>query len=263
MKESTLVTSRTENGILPSPEAKARFVQTNFDQIASNYDSFNDWITFGMHRLWKRKTVLASGLEGKPGNVLDLCCGSGDLSLAFLRILGAPSAITAVDFSSNMLGVLSNRLGKIVSTTPELFDGKNITLREGDAMRLDFHQEFDAVSMGFGLRNVEDRAPCLAGILRALKPGGKFLLLDVGKPPRLLSPFFRFYFEIIVPRIGHLIHGAAHKMYDYLPQSARQYPDQLSMKAELEAAGFVDVKIVNFMFGSSALHIARKPGNIA
>ncbi|MCE9598447.1 MAG: ubiquinone/menaquinone biosynthesis methyltransferase [Spirochaetia bacterium] len=263
MKESTLVTSRTESGILPAPEAKAQFVQTNFDQIASNYDSFNDWITFGMHRLWKRKTVLSSGLKGKPGNVLDLCCGSGDLSLAFLKILGQPSSVTAVDFSSNMLGVLGNRLSNLVSTRPELFDGKNVILREGDAMRLDFDQEFDAISMGFGLRNVEDRAPCLAGILRALKPGGKFLLLEVGKPPKILSPFFSFYFEQIVPKIGYLIHGAAHKMYDYLPQSARRYPDQLSMKEELEAAGFTDIKIVNFMFGSSALHIARKPGQIA
>ncbi len=250
MQESTPLTSRTT---LPPAEGKAEFVRKNFDEIARNYDRFNDWISFGTHRLWKRRTVRESGLAGKKARVLDLCCGSGDLSLAFARILAPGSEITSLDFSREMLSVLRSRL-----SGPKAPRGISIEPTEGDAMALPYDNEFDAVSMGFGLRNVTDRAVCLKGVLRSLRPGGRFLLLDVGKPPRILSPFFRFFFAGIVPKIGHWIHGEDHAMYDYLPASSRLYPDQQSMKKELEAAGFVDVRIINFMFGAAGLHVARK-----
>jgi len=258
MKESALVSSRTEASVLPPPEQKAQFVQANFDQIANHYDSFNDWITLGMHRRWKRKTVRASGLAGKTARVLDLCCGSGDLTLAFLQILAPGSVIRSIDFSANMLSVLRSRLGAPSRDDTGTFDvrGSTIIVREGDATKLNFIKEFDAVSIGFGLRNVTDRSTCLRGIHRALRQGGRLLLLDVGHPPRLIAPFFRLYFEKIVQKIGHLIHGDQHRMYDYLPASARLYPDQRSIKGELEQAGFRDVRIVNFMLGSCALHVA-------
>lgn len=251
MKESAPLTSRTE--ALPAPGEKAAFVQANFDAIAPNYDRFNDWITFGMHRLWKRRTIQETGLKGKKARVLDACCGSGDLTLAFQEALQSGSEIVSLDFSEKMLEVLESRL-----RTGNRNDVR-VTCVAGDAMKLPYNAEFDAVSMGFGLRNVEDRSKTLAGVFKALKPGGRFVLLDTGKPPLLLRPFFRLYFEQIVPRIGHALHGGKHVMYNYLPASARSYPDALAMKAELENAGFTQIKIVRFSFGACTLHVAVKP----
>lgn len=250
MQETTPLTSRTK---LPSAAEKSDYVRTNFDAIARNYDRFNDWISFGMHRLWKKRMVQETGLTGKKARVLDLCCGSGDISLAFARILADGSEITSLDFSREMLNVLSHRLLTFPSR------GVQIRPLEGDAMKLNYSSEFDAASMSFGLRNVTDRAVCLRGILRALKPGAPFVLLDVGKPPSIFMPFFRLFFEGIVPKIGHWIHGEKHSMYDYLPASARAYPDQKAMKKELEDAGFVNVRIINFSLGAAGLHVARKP----
>lgn len=252
MKETAPLTSRTEDPV-PPPGQKAAFVQANFDAIAPHYDRFNDWITFGMHRLWKRRTVAEAGLRGKKARVLDACCGSGDLTLAFLDSLAAGSSIVSLDFSAQMLQLLRAR---IAARPPAGIDVQTVA---GDAMALPYQGEFDAVSMGFGLRNVEDRAKTLAGVLRALKSSGKFVLLDTGKPPAMLRPFFRLYFETIVPRIGHMLHGGKHVMYNYLPASARSYPDAAAMKLELEAAGFQNVKILSFSLGACSLHVAEKP----
>jgi len=252
MKETTPLTSRTED-LLPPPGQKAAFVQANFDAIAPHYDRFNDWITFGMHRLWKRRTVAETGLRGKKARVLDACSGSGDLTLAFLDSLAPGSSIVSLDFSRQMLELLKSRIAARPDT------GIHVETVAGDAMELPYQNEFDAVSMGFGLRNVEDRAKTLAGVFRALRSKGKFVLLDTGKPPAFLGPFFRLYFESIVPRIGHWLHGQKHVMYNYLPASARNYPDAAAMKLELEAAGFRNVKIKTFSLGACSLHTAEKP----
>lgn len=252
MKESTPLTSRTEPALLP-PGEKAAFVQANFDAIAPHYDRFNDWITFGMHRLWKRRTVAESGLAGQKARVLDACSGSGDLTLAFMEALAPGSTIVSLDFSTQMLEILKARAS--------IRTGRGVSVETvaGDVMALPYNSEFDAVSMGFGLRNVEDRAKTLKGVYRALKSKGRFVLLDTGKPPALLQPFFRLYFETIVPRIGHMLHGEKHQMYNYLPASARLYPDAAAMKVELGAAGFVNVRIINFSLGACSLHVAEKP----
>lgn len=252
MKESTPLTSRTE-AVLPPPGEKAAFVQANFDAIAPHYDRFNDLITFGMHRLWKRRTIRETGVAHKKARVLDACCGSGDLTLGFQDALAAGSSIVSLDFSAQMLEILRAR----VNARPR--PGIVVETVAGDAMQLNYRDEFDAVSMGFGLRNVEDRSRTLKGVYRALKKGGRFVLLDTGKPPAILQPFFRFYFETIVPKIGHWLHGERHKMYNYLPASARAYPDAETMKLELEAAGFVDVRIIEFSMGACSLHVAAKP----
>ncbi len=252
MKESTPLTSRTD-AVLPPPGQKAAFVQANFDAIAPHYDRFNDIITFGMHRLWKRRTIRETGVAGRTARVLDACCGSGDLTLAFQTALAAGSSIVSLDFSRQMLQILEARVHSRQRA------GIAVQTVAGDAMELPYNNEFDAVSMGFGLRNVEDRAKTLKGVYRALKSKGRFVLLDTGKPPPFLRPLFRLYFETIVPKIGHWLHGEKHAMYNYLPASARSYPDADAMKLELEAAGFVNVKIIHFSLGASSLHVAEKP----
>ena len=251
----SLTSRRNKDYILPSNNEKADYVKRNFDEIAGGYDRFNDWITFGLHRIWKRKTARATQISGGSADlVLDLCTGSGDIALQLHREF--PEArIQAIDFSKGMLEVLKKR---IKDHKLEKF----IAIKKGDISNLDFikNSSVNAVTMGFGLRNVSQREKVLKEILRVLIPGGIYVNLDVGHVNvSLLAFFHKLYFEKVVPFIGFLLHGGKHEMYCYLPASARNYPDQIKLKKELEKAGFRDVVIQNLMFGAAAIHVAKKP----
>lgn len=246
--------TKTTEKILPDQAEKAQYVRKNFDDISRNYDSFNDWITFGMHRLWKRQVVdLAIGSTANP-SCLDLCTGTGDIAL-LLWERGAK--VTALDFSKNMLTHLKNKLGlRLNGTRP-----KHFSILQGDATNLSLFKKgtFNAVTVGFGLRNVTKREKCLKEVYRVLKPGGTFVVLETGKTIPTLRPFANFYFSKVVPRIGHWMEGKKHSMYDYLPASAAAYPSQEEFAKELLAAGFADIQIHNRMFGSASIHSAKKP----
>ncbi len=254
MKNPSKNTS-TRKYSLPSLEKKPQYVRQNFNEIALHYDLFNDLITFGLHRLWKRKAIQATGIVGQKGTrVLDLCCGSGDLALGFARLGGPESRVVALDFSEEMLAILRKRL----EGTP-LQD--RVEVVEGDATDLSRFPDgsMDAVSIGFGLRNVDNRARTLQEIHRVLKPGASLVILDVGKiRSPFISFFHRLFFEKVVPLIGFVIHKKKHEMYEYLPASARVYPDQESLKRELLDTGFARVNYRNFLFGSASLHNAVK-----
>ena len=175
---------------LPSPENKARYVQEKFDQIASKYDLFNDLITQGQHRYWKRALLR---LVDIPSNArgLDLCCGTGDLALGILPRLSQEGLLVAADFSPNMLRAAQHRLRRLDKggLTP-----LPVVLR-GDAMRLPFQDaSFEFVTIGYGLRNVSDLDGCLAELFRVLRPGGVLGSLDTGRVRnRWLRPFAEFY----------------------------------------------------------------------
>lgn len=238
---------------LPPAEERADYVERNFNEIAPNYDRFNDLATFGLHRLWKRATVAGiAGPDGAPVSVLDLCAGTGDLSLLAARRLPQGSRIMAVDFSEGMLAVLRKRAE--AASLP-------VEVARGDATALTglADASFHGVMIGFGLRNVSDRAACLAEIHRVLLPKGRLAILDVGhvKLP-IIRTLHRLFFEKVVPLLGNLVHGTAHEMYAYLPASARVYPTQTELASELERAGFRDIRFRNFLFGSTALHLATK-----
>ena len=258
MQGGHTLTSRSKEYRLPA-ENRADYVRENFDAIARRYDRFNDRITFGLHRLWKRAVVRATGLKRDSGqSVLDLCSGSGDIALKLAAWTGPGARVVAYDFSPQMLAVLQARIDgarakKSLAT---------IEIEEGDAMDLARFtaDTFDAVTIGFGLRNVTDRARCLAECLRVLRPGGRLVILDVGRVPyRIPGYVHRWFFTRIVPRIGHWTHGSRHEMYDYLPASAEMYPGQEELKREIEQAGFGPVHYRNFMLGASVMHVAQKP----
>jgi demethylmenaquinone methyltransferase/2-methoxy-6-polyprenyl-1,4-benzoquinol methylase len=256
MKQPASLTSRrNKKYTLPSDKEKREYVKRNFDEISAGYDTFNDWITFGMHRLWKRKTARATAVSKvKNARILDLCTGSGDIAIMLHREF--PEAeIYAIDFSQGMLNVLKKRL-----VAEKCND--SIKIKRGDISNLGFikNNSVHAVTMGFGLRNVSSRERVLKEILRVLIPGGVYVNLDVGHVNIALFAFFhKLYFENIVPMIGSLLHGSRHEMYSYLPASARNYPDQIKLKKELEKTGFHEVNIKNFMFGAAAMHMAKKP----
>ncbi|MGJ4754249.1 ubiquinone/menaquinone biosynthesis methyltransferase [Leptospira kmetyi] len=240
---------------MPQVDRKAGFVRENFNKIAEKYDRFNDWNSFLLHRLWKNRLV--SEVEKNLPNhlqVMDLCCGTGDISL---RLENSPSVdhVTCVDFSENMLEIAKTRLVKQAAQGRVRFEVGDAT-----ALKNFKNSQFDAVSIGFGLRNVDDLPKALREIYRVLKPGGLFLNLDVGKVKNPLIRWFAdFYFFKIVPILGYILWGGKNEMFDYLPVSSLSYPDQETLKSILESQGFTPVTFRNFVFGNAVLHTARKP----
>ncbi len=236
---------------MPPAAEKARYVRRKFDEIARRYDLFIDLITQGQHRWWKRRLVRRIPLA--PGaRVLDLCCGTGDIARRWQQRLGPGGEVVAVDFSTGMLRIARHRLGQGTGLA-------RASVLGGDAMQLPFPDaSFDAVSVGYGLRNVTDLEGCLREIHRVLRPGGTLASLDVGKVRnRWLRPLVNLYFFHGVPWIGRLLQPGQ-DMFAYLPQSSVNYPEQHALAALMRTQGFRETAVVEFVFGASALHFARK-----
>jgi demethylmenaquinone methyltransferase/2-methoxy-6-polyprenyl-1,4-benzoquinol methylase len=235
---------------LPSADQKDRYVRAKFDEIAQQYDRFNDWITQGQHRWWKR--VLVRRLNIQPGQRgLDLCCGTGDIALRCLGPLQGQGGVIAADFSLNMLALAKRRLAAV--------KGAPTTTLCADAMRLPFADaSFHFVTIGYGLRNVKDLAGCLAEVRRVLRPGGVLATLDLGKVrQRWLRPFVDAYMFHVVPWIGRRLQPGQ-EMFTYLAHSNTAYPHQDALKERLAQSGFERVELIEYLFGASVIHLAWK-----
>ncbi|MBT7810129.1 MAG: ubiquinone/menaquinone biosynthesis methyltransferase, partial [Deltaproteobacteria bacterium] len=173
---------------LPETDEKAHYVEQKFDEIAQKYDRFNDLITFGMHRYWKRFVVRQTGLQPEE-HCLDLCCGTGDIAREVLRQYPT-SKVTGLDFSQKMLNIAKSKSS----------NNSGVQYLLGNAMEIPFSDtNFDAVTIGYGLRNVPNLNGCLQEILRVLKPGGILVSLDVGKVRLpVIKELNNFYFFRIV-----------------------------------------------------------------
>lgn len=233
---------------VPSGQEKSAYVQSRFSTIAGRYDLFNDIITQGMHRYWKRFLVRKTGLA--PGDrALDICCGTGDIMQRLIRVVGTSGAVAGLDFSDGMLNIARSRFSKA-----------DAGLIQGDAMCLPFkNSSQDAVTVGFGLRNLADINACLSEVFRVLRPGGRFLSLDMGKVGTPVARnLFHFYFFHVVPRIGKLIYPGE-SFFDYFPHSSLSYPSQERLKEMLQQVGFIKVEYFNFHLGSTVIHCSEKP----
>ena len=233
---------------MPDGAEKYEYVQSRFSAIAQKYDVFNDLITQGFHRHWKNIVVKKTGLA-KGGQALDICCGTGDITERLKKKVGEQGQVTGMDFSFGMLEVARSRTGLT-----------DTSLVQGDAMNLPFANEtFDAVTVGYGLRNLVDLTKGLEEVYRVLKPGGRFVCLDLGKVTLpVAKQIFQFYFFQVVPRIGKVLYPNE-DMFDYFPQSSVAYPGPESLKKMLENAGFTEVSFQNYHFGGSVIHLAVKP----
>lgn len=232
---------------LPDADRKDRYVRAKFDEIARHYDRFNDLITQGQHRWWKRVLVWRLGIRpGQRG--LDLCCGTGDIALRCLPALGGAGQVVAADFSLNMLAIARRRLA-----------GSRAAVLCADALRLPFADAtFDFVTIGYGLRNLKDLSGGLGEIRRVLRPGGVMASLDLGKArPRWVRPFVDAYLFHVVPRIGRLLQPGQ-EMFTYLPHSNTTYPHQDALKDLLLRSGFGRVELIEYLFGASVIHLAWK-----
>jgi len=232
---------------LPTSQEKSKYVESKFGKIAKKYDLFNDIISFGLHRYWKKFMVKQTGLD-KNKKCLDLCCGTGDISHEVLRQF-PDCNVTGLDFSQEMLNI-----AKAKNT-----HNSKINFLIGDALNIPFPDEsFHAVTIGYGLRNVTNINFCLKEIFRVLKYRGILVCLDVGKVRLpIISTLNNFYFFRIVPFIGNLL-MPGEEMFQYLPHSSTAYPSQELIKNMILEVGFRKVEFHNFAFGASTLHIAHK-----
>jgi demethylmenaquinone methyltransferase/2-methoxy-6-polyprenyl-1,4-benzoquinol methylase len=222
------------SGTLPPED-----VRQMFDRIAPVYDVMNRVLSGGLDGRWRRLTAEA---VVRPGDeVLDACCGSGDLALA---ALDAGGRVTGLDFSRPMLE-------RARSKAPE------VDWVEGDALALPFGGgSFDVVTIGFGLRNLVDAAGGLNELGRVLRPGGRLAVLELTRPSGVLAPFYRLWFELLVPAVARLLPGGS--AYSYLPASVRRFPAPGDVARLIDEAGFGEVRWRLFAGGAVALHTGVK-----
>jgi demethylmenaquinone methyltransferase/2-methoxy-6-polyprenyl-1,4-benzoquinol methylase len=236
----------TQRYYLPGPERAAR-VRALFDRIAPRYDLINDLQSFGLHRFWKRRLIgLAKGIPG--ASVLDVCCGTGDLALA---VEAAGGEVLGCDFSGQMLAVARAR------------GGDRAGFVQADALALPLKNEsFDAVMIGYGLRNLADFRTGVSELLRVLKPGGQLLILDFGKPAnRIWRALYFAYLRVFVPLFGLIFCGDA-AAYGYIVESLVHYPAQEGVSRLLSELGCAEVEVHNLLGGVMSIHRAAKPASL-
>jgi len=232
-------------------EEHANRVREMFAAIAGRYDLLNHLLSGHIDKRWRR--LVARKLResiGSPGaQILDVACGTGDLSLTLSETTGA--RVVGTDFCRPMLEIAAR---KTANREPD------IPLIEGDALHLPFRDcSFEAVTIGFGLRNLSDIERGLAELLRVLKPGGYVAVLEFSKP---VVPGFRrlfnMYFTRVLPFFGGLISGSK-SAYQYLPDSVTRFPDQKELSSLMRKLGLESVEYENLTGGIAALHTGKRP----
>jgi demethylmenaquinone methyltransferase / 2-methoxy-6-polyprenyl-1,4-benzoquinol methylase len=215
-------------------------VRGMFDRIAPVYDVMNRVMTAGLDRRWRKLAV--SEVVWPDDRVLDAGCGTGDLAVEAERRGGR---VVGLDFSPAMLERAHKKSGAIEWI-------------EGDALALPFPDgDFDAATVGFGVRNLADLEGGLKELARVLRPGGKLAVLEITRPRGIVKPFFRLWFDVLVPLAGRVLPGG--QAYTYLPASVRRFPGPDDLSALFQSAGFADVQYKLLGGGIVALHVGVKP----
>ncbi|WP_367065989.1 bifunctional demethylmenaquinone methyltransferase/2-methoxy-6-polyprenyl-1,4-benzoquinol methylase UbiE [Oryzisolibacter sp. LB2S] len=227
---------------------KARHVRGVFDSVAPKYDLMNDLMSAGLHRAWKAYTVMVANLR-EGDQVLDIAGGTGDLSLAFAKKVGATGRVVHTDINEAMLRVGRDRLINKGVVLPTLVC---------DAEQLPFpDNHFDLVSVAFGLRNMTHKDAALREMCRVLKPRGRLLVLEFSKVAKPLEKAYDWYSFSVLPRLGKLVAGDD-ASYRYLAESIRMHPGQDELKTLMQQSGFGHVDYHNMTGGIVALHVGIK-----
>jgi demethylmenaquinone methyltransferase/2-methoxy-6-polyprenyl-1,4-benzoquinol methylase len=226
---------------------KAARVHSVFASVAPKYDIMNDLMSLGVHRLWKQFTLSLTGLKSGQ-RALDVAGGTGDLAAGLLRQVGKSGRVVLSDINPNMLEIGRDRL------LDKGFVG-NVECIVADAQALPFEENsFDCVTIGFGLRNVTDKAAALKSMHRVLKPGGQLLVLEFSTPVAPgLKPIYDAYSFKVLPLLGRLV-ANDEASYRYLAESIRMHPDQETLLQMLRAAGFAQARYHNLTGGIVAVH---------
>ncbi len=236
-----------ETGRLEEPQVRAMF-----DRIARVYDRMNSVMTAGLHHHWRRRAVDLAQVA--PGDrVVDVACGTGDLSLELARRVGAGGEVIGCDFSEQMLELARDKVGR------EAALAAGVRFEWANALELPYADgEFAAATVGFGARNFSDLERGLSEMRRVVRPGGKVVVLEITtptKPP--LSTFYRLWFDRIVPSLGKVAGDS--DAYTYLPSSVRRFPGPQELAATLERAGLTRIRYLLTAGGIIAIHVGEVP----
>jgi demethylmenaquinone methyltransferase/2-methoxy-6-polyprenyl-1,4-benzoquinol methylase len=237
------------NKYLSYDEQRAPKVREMFSRLAGRYDVVNDVMSFGMHRRWKRQAVALALAGRRKAAVLDLCCGTGDMAF-YAEELDPGLQIVGVDFTLPMLAVARRR---------GLASGSRARLAQGDALRLPFRDgTFDAITVGYGLRNIADPAAAVAEMSRVLAPGGRVVVLDFGKPDNAVAAaLYGGFLRTMMPAVGWLFHGDP-ETYLYIPASLEKFAAQRGVERMMRETGLVRVGYENRLLGTMGLNYGEK-----
>jgi demethylmenaquinone methyltransferase/2-methoxy-6-polyprenyl-1,4-benzoquinol methylase len=234
-------------------QAAATAVREMFTSIAPRYDLLNHVLSFNVDRLWWRRAArsFSSILQKPNARVLDLCCGTGDMTFALRREAGKSSfELLGADFSHAMLERAAEKSASVKVQAPGWI--------EADALNLPFpSMHFDLVTSAFGFRNLADYDAGLREIVRVLRPGGQCGILDFSEPKGAMGRFYRFYFKHILPRVGTAISGVRGP-YTYLPASVERFPEPEEMLQRMKRAGFSAASWTPYTFGIAGLYRGTK-----
>lgn len=238
------------NAFYEPGDQRAAKVNQLFAAIARRYDFINDLQSFGLHRAWKNRLARMANLA--PGNAaLDICCGTGDIAQ---RLAKAGAKVTGLDFSAPMLAVARER-----NATRATSGLRPVDFVQGDALNLPFPADaFDAVTVGYGLRNLSSWENGLREMVRVARPGGRVLVLDFGKPDNAWWRMLYFaYLRLVVPLLGLVFCGSA-SAYAYILESLKHYPAQNGVADQMRALGMTNVRITNLLGGMMSINYGEK-----
>jgi demethylmenaquinone methyltransferase/2-methoxy-6-polyprenyl-1,4-benzoquinol methylase len=242
--------TETESGI-PERDSEefADQVRGMFDRIAGVYDLMNSAMTAGLHHEWRQRAVERAEV-GPGSDALDVCCGTGDLALELRRRIGPDGRVVGCDFSEPMLELARRKSGE---------EGLPVEFGWADALELPYGEgSFDAVTIGFGARNLAELDRGISEMARVLRPGGRLVILEITRPHRPpLASFYSLWFDRIVPVIGTLAGDS--EAYSYLPNSVRSFPEPRELAAKIDAAGLTEIRWLLLAGGIIAIHSSRKP----
>ncbi|NIK12307.1 demethylmenaquinone methyltransferase [Alkalibacillus almallahensis] len=232
------------------PKSKSEKVHHVFESISTKYDKMNAIISFKRHKAWRKNVMKLMNVQ-QGADCLDVCCGTGDWTLALSEAVGTNGSVIGLDFSQNMLAVGESKR--------EEQEVQNVTFVHGNAMELpyDDHQ-FDYVTIGFGLRNVPDYMQVLKEMHRVVKPGGQVVCLETSQPTLpVFKQIYFVYFKHIMPLLGKMF-AKSYDEYAWLNESTQHFPGKKELKNMFLEAGFSNVKVKSYALGVAAMHLGRK-----
>jgi len=239
--------------IPPQYKNKEQYVHAIFSSIAHRYDFLNTTLSLNRDKYWRRFTVSKTGL-GEKGSALDVCCGTGMLTMELAKAAGPGGKITGLDFCENML----EKAQKNIANSPFT---NNIELVQGNAIDLPFRDNsFDCATIGFALRNVPDVEKTICEMKRVVKPGGRVVSLELSKPSvPVFKQIYYFYFNRLVPLLGKMGIGQDGP-YSYLPNSVMIFPHQREIRDLFARLGLLNAAYFELTGGIATVHVGTKPG---